>query len=86
MRQFVLKLNLPNFKDDSILDNGISLRSCQNDCNGALIFATATCTLSALAIAASDGPAPFMDVVAVSVWSSCNASAVYSHRACMRGC
>jgi hypothetical protein len=79
-------LVLPNFNENENINLYPRNNSCQNSCQGGLILCTATCTLAALAVAASDGPLPFMDVVAAAGWTTCNGTCAYSHQSCMRGC
>lgn len=53
-----------------------------NRCKGQLILCTGLCTLSAAAIAASDGPLPFMDAVAATYWVGCQGKCVVDYDLC----
>jgi len=70
---------LPSFNDD-FFDYEIY---SDNRCQGNLMLCATGCTLGALGIAASDGPLPFMDVVAASFYISCNAGCALSYDLCV---
>ena len=59
------------------------VRKDPNPCQTQLTLCTATCTLAAIAVAASDGPAPFMDVIAIAGWTTCNGGCISAHESCV---
>ncbi len=71
--------DLPLFNDDYI-DYEVY---ADNRCQGQLMLCIAGCTLASIAIAASDGPLPFMDAVAVSTYVVCNGHCVVSYDLCV---
>lgn len=64
-----LGYKLPNFTKIHISNLSNVQAKCDND--AAATACVVTCGISAGAIALSDGPAPFMDVLAVSYFGSC---------------
>uniref|UniRef100_UPI004049E868 hypothetical protein n=1 Tax=Gelidibacter sp. TaxID=2018083 RepID=UPI004049E868 len=68
---------------DFNVDYFTALNRGDDRCQGNLMLCTGTCTLGALGIAASDGPLPFADALAVSFWVGCNAHCVSSFDLCM---
>lgn len=56
------------------------------DCETTLALDMGLCLLSAAAIAASDGPLPFMDAAAVTYGTACMARAGISHENCVDNC
>jgi hypothetical protein len=84
------KCNIPNFKKNNLLEDTKSsskiFNECTNDCQGALITCAAVTVIAAVSIAASDGPLPFMDVLAASAYVAGMANCGYSNKSCLRGC
>lgn len=84
------KCNVPNFEKNSFFkfknSKTVNVNSCENDCQGALISCGAVTVLAAVAIAASDGPLPVMDVIAVSTYVAGMANCAYNNKSCLRGC
>lgn len=84
------KCNIPNFKKNNLLEDTKSsskiFNECTNDCQGALITCAAVTVIAAVAIAASDGPLPVMDVLAASTYVAGMANCGYSNKSCLRGC
>lgn len=82
--------NIPNFKNNNLLSDTNStskiLNPCTNDCQGALITCAAVTVIAAVAIAASDGPLPMMDVLEASTYVAGMANCGYSNKSCLRGC
>jgi len=70
---------IPAFNDDYI-DYELYR---DNRCQGQLMLCTGGCTLASLAIAASDGPLPFMDAIAVSTYIVCNGHCAVSYDLCI---
>lgn len=56
--------------------------SGDNRCMGNFMLCTATASLAAIAIAASDGPLPFMDALAVTTFITANALCVSNYDLC----
>lgn len=52
-------------------------------CSGTLMLCSATCVLATGAIAVSDGPLPFMDILAAATYIICNAHCASSYDDCM---
>ncbi|HLW63042.1 MAG TPA: hypothetical protein VKY33_06530 [Flavobacterium sp.] len=82
---FVSKYNneakrfIPDFENTVYYE----VRKDPNPCQTQLTLCTATCTLAAIAVAASDGPSPFMDVVAITGWTTCNGACISVHADCV---
>lgn len=54
-----------------------------NRCQGQFTLCSAGCTLAAVAVAASDGPLPFMDALAITGWTTCQGLCLSSYDLCV---
>jgi hypothetical protein len=69
------------FTNDQV--NSMILSGGNNRCMGNFLLCSTVATLASIAIAASDGPLPFMDVLAVSTYISANALCVSNYDLCI---
>ena len=56
--------------------------AAMDQCDVIFALQVTACVTASLAIAASDGPAPFMDILAASTYITCNAAAAAAHTKC----
>lgn len=64
-------------------NNGYFTEVKDNRCQGNFTLCSAGCTLAAVAVAASDGPLPFMDAIALAGWSTCQGLCLSSYDLCV---
>lgn len=74
---------VPDFELFTNNQVNVMVTSGDNRCMGNFMLCSATASLAAIAIAASDGPLPFMDALAVSTFITANGLCVSNYDLCI---